>query len=213
MAEAMLQGDAPGSDPGDAPGAAPLLLRHLRHRLLIVRQEQPALQVRVPRVHAAEAGSQMCGGCGAGKHFPFAGASECLVCGAGKYSPGTHNTGCTDSPVHAYQDQEGQAKCTSCPEGSETTDSGSEAASDCLCSPGFQSSDGGVDGTSGCTACPKMEFKAGIGQGACEACKGDSHSGTAWAKCRCNHGKSNPIEKNLYFSYLLHHHPHHPNWR
>jgi len=35
-----------------------------------------------------------------------------------------------------------------------------------------------------------MEFKTGIGEGACEACKGASHSGTGWAKCRCNHGYS-----------------------
>jgi hypothetical protein len=108
---------------------------------------------------------------------------------------------CLNCPVHLYQNQEGQTGCIPCPANSETTGEASQAASDCLCSPGYESSDGGISGhadANTCNSCHKMDFKTGLGPGACGPCQGASHSGTAWAKCRCNHGECNRSHGNRY---------------
>jgi len=138
--------------------------------------------------------------CNAGYSGPLGG--PCVACSKGQYKPseisgvgsyGEHGHSeheCFNCPADTYQDEEGSTACKGCPAHS-TSPETSDAKSDCECKPGYESDDDGVDGHAdghACVACPKMEFKTPTGAGACAPCEGSSHSDTASAVCKCNHG-------------------------
>ncbi len=141
--------------------------------------------------------------CNAGYSGPLGG--PCTACVPGTFKPasidgvdeGEHGHSeieCSTCPEDTYQDESGAKSCKSCPSNSESP-AGSDAKSECQCSPGYESDDEGVDGHADgheCKACPKLEFKTPVGAGKCEPCQGASHSDTASAVCKCNHGYSGP---------------------
>uniref|UniRef100_A0A671UN51 Sushi, von Willebrand factor type A, EGF and pentraxin domain-containing protein 1 n=1 Tax=Sparus aurata TaxID=8175 RepID=A0A671UN51_SPAAU len=102
----------------------------------------------------------------------------CVQCPVGTYFSLEHNE-CASCWLGAYQDQEGQLECKSCPEGTSTAYMHSRSVAECKgqCKPGSHS----LNGLEICESCPLGHFQPGFGARECLVCPDETSTVTRGA--------------------------------
>ncbi|KAM8746660.1 sushi, von Willebrand factor type A, EGF and pentraxin domain-containing protein 1 isoform 1-T1 [Acanthopagrus schlegelii] len=102
----------------------------------------------------------------------------CVQCPVGTYFSLEHNE-CASCWLGAYQDQEGQLECKSCPEGTSTAYMHSRSVTECKgqCKPGSHS----LNGLEICESCPLGHFQPGFGARECLVCPDETSTVTRGA--------------------------------
>jgi len=125
--------------------------------------------------------------CPAGSTGPDGGT--CTACVAGKFKTVTGSATCTDCGADTYSTTTGAMAadtCMACPADTQA-ETGSDAATDCVCVAGYTGPDGGT-----CTACVAGKYKTDPGSAGCTDCLANSYHAltgrTAASACQCNAG-------------------------